>query len=86
MISYIISLLIITLICCVLVIFIVGYFRQSRDHRTELFGLRYRPLLEGTNWSRTNTKRYLIFVPIFFLTKRLVYATALIIAADFLWA
>ena len=75
----------------ILVLYIVRFFRFPRETRIEEFAKRFSPLMEGTKSAsegqeEEEAKRcYLIFVPILFFTKRLVFVSFLIVANEYLW-
>ena len=87
MISNVVSVLVLTSICSVLLIYFVGYFRLPRgEYRAAYFAQKYKPLLALTYWSRARNDNWKnILVPVYFFTKRLLFVSILITATSFLW-
>ena len=84
-ISNALSAFILAMICSVLIFYILSYFCLSREFRAESFGAKFKPLLNGTNFGDVETKWYLILVPVFFFSKRLLLVLTLITANSFIW-
>ena len=68
-----------------LVFYAVGYFRQSRELRAEKFGEEFSPLLEGAKFGRSESRWYIILLPVFFFVKRLILIAILIFASHCIW-
>ena len=66
--------------------YIVGYWSIPRETRTQEYGVKFSPLLEGTKYDDPKTaKKYLILMPTLYFVKRLLFASLLVGASEYLW-
>ena len=81
------SVAVLVIIVGVLLFFIVSYWRLPRDSRVAKFGGKFGPLLDGVDYEkeRKDGNGFLIVVPVFFFTKRLIFVSILVLASEYLW-
>ena len=66
--------------------YIIGYWRIPRETRTQEYGAKFSPLLEGTKYDDSKkAKGYLILMPTLFFVKRLLFVSLLVGASEYLW-
>ena len=83
MVSNMVSLGLIILFTAVQLFYIVGYFTMPRENRIKNYAKSFEPLLEGTNHEKSQSS--IIFVPVLFFFKRLLFVSILVTANANLW-
>ena len=85
--SNVISTLVMSLICAIILLYLIGFLCQPRKRRTEAFREKFTPLLEGTAANKGSQAggKPVIFVPVLFFAKRLLFVSILVAANGYLW-
>ena len=83
--SNFISLFIIVVLFSGLVTFIIIYFCSPRDQRIRKFNKRCSTLLKGTRVKRHRQKNSVLFVPVLFFMRRILFILIVILMRQYFW-
>ena len=84
-ISNYLSIVTLIVIAGVLLVYIVSFVRLPQENRIEKFGAKFEPLFDGMDYQKKRKNGFLIGVPLFYFSKRLIFVSILVLASEYLW-